>query len=224
VKTRSTLFAFALLSCGIASAQTFNPARTYVVGAKDEYVLKVNASTSAGDLTLNINSSQTVKKVYDNGDADIESSISKLTVNFGGNEITPPNTQAPTSTKFDKYGMPLTAATGRTMAFTRYGTYFGDKELKVGESYSYDQPDKEHPKNHTKGTVKLLSLDGGKAKLSLTVDAYSESADKPMHLDGNVTLDASNGKLLHFDGKAKDIPGMGQGPAISSADFTMDHK
>jgi hypothetical protein len=226
MKIRSILFAALFATAALASAQTFKPERKYVEGDKDTYTMKVNATTQMGDVQLSMDMYQTVKKLYENGDADIESNVSNLTLNVGGNEMHPPTgQQKPTVTRFTKFGQPVeTAATPRNgMNFSRFGSYFGDKELKVGDVVTFDQKDEKNPKNHSAGTVKLLSIENDKAKLSLTVDNFIEGTEKPMHIDGTVTVSATNGKLLRFEGKAKDLPGAG-GMSVSAADFVMEKK
>jgi hypothetical protein len=228
MKTRSILFAIFVGAAISASAQTtFNPAHTYKEGATDAYAVKVNATTSMGAITMTMDTTQTVKKVYENGDADIESAIANMSVSMNGQEFPVPNGgKSSTTTKMNKFGLPLsTSGQSRGVNFGQFGSFVGDKELKVGETFTFDNPNPQNPKNHTKGTIKLLSINDGKAKFTMSIDVITEGAEKPMHLDGNMTADAANGKMLHFDGKVKDLPAQGgQGPAVSAADFTMDHK
>lgn len=226
MRIRSIFLAVLLAGAAVAGAQdTFKPGRTYKVGESDTYTLKMTMSTQMGDISINGESTQTVKKVYDNGDADIEVKADKMVVNVGGNEMTPPS-QPATMMKVNKFGVPLSVSGGegkRNMNFSRFLSYYGDKELKVGETFAFDVPDKEKPKNHSKGSVKLASLENGKATLDISVDNFTEGSDEPMHVEGTAVVDASSGKMLKFHGTAKGIPS-GQGMTISSAEFTMEHK
>jgi hypothetical protein len=226
MKIRTVLFAALVSAACVASTQTFNPERKYVEGDKDAYSMKVKATTQMGEMQITMDMDQIVKKVYPNGDADIDSGIANITVNLGGTEMHPPTKeQNRSTTRFSKFGMPVgeTAKTQSGMNFGRFGTYFGDKELKLGETYTLEQTDEKNPKNHSKGTVKLVSLDGGNAKIAISVDNYIDGSPKPMHLDGTATLKASTGKLVKFEGKATDIAGA-PGMSVSTASFVMEHK
>ena len=76
----------------------------------------------------------------------------------------------------------------------------------------------------SKDYLRRMSIENGKAKLVIFVDSYKESAEKPMHLDGTVIVDVATCKMLRFEGKATDMPAMGQGMTISAAQFTIQHK
>lgn len=227
MKIRSVLFAALAGAALSASAQTtFNPAHNYKVGDTDSYSVKVNATSSMGPLVIAMDSVSTVKKVYDNGDADIETAISNMSLNMNGQDMPiPAGGKNSTTSKVNKYGLPLsTSGQTRGMNFSQFANFLGDKELKVGDTINFDNVNPQNKNVHSKGTVKLLSIDGGKAKFTISVDTYTEGVEKPMHMDGNLTADAANGKMLHFDGKVKDLPVQGQGMSVTAADFVMDHK
>jgi hypothetical protein len=225
MKIQSLLFAALVAGASIASAQTFKPEHKYVEGDKDTYAMKVNATSSMGEVQITMDMTQSVKKVYENGDADIESNMSNMVVDFPGGQMHPNQKNKPTVVRYTKFGVPVTPPEGRAAGvnFSQFGSYFGDKELKVGETYTIEQSDAKNPKNHSKGTVKLLSVENEKAKIAISVDNYIEGADKPMHVDGTVTVNASNGKLIRFEGKAKDLPGS-QAMPVTAADFVMEKK
>jgi hypothetical protein len=223
MKTRIILFALIAAAVSVTPAQTLNPARKYVEGTSDVYSMKMAINSSMGELGMTMTMTQKIVKVYENGDADIETATSDMLVNMGGQEIRPPSGK-PESTRLSKFGFPVAPKKGSGMDFSRFGTYFGEKELAVGETYTFDQVEKENPKNHAKGTAKLLSIENGKAKLAVSVDSYKDKVEKPMHLDGTVTVDAATCKMLRFEGKASDLPAMGQGMTVSSAQFTIEKK
>jgi hypothetical protein len=225
MKTRIILIALVAIAATVSPAQTLNTARKYVEGASDAYTMKMTMNSSMGEVAMSMGMLQKIVKVYDNGDADIETSTSDMVVNVGGQEIRPPSGKAE-SMRFSKYGIPLTAkkAAGGGIDFSRFGTYFGEKELAVGETYSFDQVEKDNPKNHAKGTAKLLSIENGKAKLAILVDSFKDKVEKPMHLEGTVVLDAATCKMLRFEGKATELPPMGGGMTVTSASFVIEHK
>ncbi|HVT11495.1 MAG TPA: hypothetical protein VHE55_04450 [Fimbriimonadaceae bacterium] len=207
----------------VASGQSFKPVHAYAAGDSDAYVVKVDASASTGEIGITSDTSRTVKQVYGDGDADIETKITNLKLSIGGQPLSWKDPQ-PSTSRYNRFGMPVTAE-GQSlgMSFTRFGTFFGDKELKVGETSAIEQIDEKNPNNHLKGTVKLLSLDDGRAKLEIVVDSFTEGADKPMHLEGVATVHAATCRLLSFEGTAKNLPSI-KGVAITTAKFSMEHK
>jgi hypothetical protein len=223
MKTRIILIALVAIAATVSPAQTLNTARKYVEGASDAYTMKMTMNSSMGEVGMSMGMLQKIIKVYENGDADIESSTSDMVVNVGGQEIRPPSTKAE-SMRFSKYGFPLTPKKGGGMDFSRFGSYFGEKELAIGETYTFDQVEKENPKNHAKGTAKLVSIENGKAKLAILVHSFKDKIEKPMHLEGTVIVDAATCKMLRFEGKATELPPMGGGMTVTSASFVIEHK
>ncbi len=224
MKIRSILFALALGTSALAGQDGLRVERKYVLNDSDTYVMKMQMESAMGDVDLSMNIKETVKKIYDNGDADIESAVSDMTVNVQGHEQKIPG-QKPTTTRMNKFGAPVDLKNTKGMGFMRYGSMLGDKPLKVGETVSFDQADPNDPSAHAKGTVKLESIEGGIAKLILSVDTYMPKVDKPMHLDGTSWIDTAAGKLNKFEGKATNLPAGGGAASIaSSATFSMERK
>jgi len=224
MNTRSALFVVILAIAVSVPAQTYNPERKYAAGMSDAYTMKMTMNSSMGELGVRMDMTQIVKKVYDNGDADIETTTENLTVNMAGKEIRPV-TPPPTTSRLNKYGLLVSASANKGMNFSRFGSYFGEKELKVGETYMFEQADKDNPKAHVKGTAKLLSVENGKATIAVAIDSFAANVEKPMHMEGTVVSDAATGKMLRFEAKATDLIGMGgPGMTVASAQFTIEHK
>ncbi len=224
MKIRAILLSALLGVAAIAASQTtLKVERKYVVNESDTYKTNMTMASSAGELKISFESTQAVKKVYENGDADIESAIANMVVNMAGNEFKPP-AQPPMTMRIDKFGVPTKAdKNSRRFNFARFGSYFGNSELTVGQSVAFDQIDKENPKNHVKGTAKLIGIDAGKAQISITADSFTDGAEKPTHVEGMSTIDAATGKLVRFEGKATDLPAMGApGMTISTATFVIE--
>ena len=214
-----------LISIGAAgSAQTFNPIHKYSVGDADQYTIKVDAKSSGGPLTIASQMSKIVTKTYDDGDADIETTVSNLAITLDGSPIPFPTTQKPSPTKYDKYGMPISAA-GKSLglSFLRFGTFYGDKELNLGDTYKLEQVDAKDPKNQYTGTVKLVALADGKATLAISIDGVAEGSGPGLHLEGTAIVSADSDRLISFKGTAKNVPAT-PGLVISSADFSMVKK
>jgi len=220
--TRSLVFVASLL--GAVAVQTFHPGHKFVVGDSDVYGVGVQAHTSAGEIDLSSDTTRKVVKVYDNGDADIETKVANLTVVIGGQPYPTPE-QPPNTTRVNKMGMAVSQASKSTaLNFMQFGLYFGEQDLSVGQKNTFEHSDEKDPKNHYKASVKLLSRDGDKAKISVVVDSFTSHQDTPMHLEGTATVDAATNRLISFTGTAKNLPPMGGGVTVSSADFSMERK
>src|SRR2546429_185820 len=109
MKAKLVLFTTLLAAGAMAHQGTFQILHTYKEGEKDTYKMNMDVTLgSMGDATVSMTLTQTIKKVYDNGDADIESKMADMHVLLGGNEVpnagadTPPSTQ-----RFNKYGAPV---------------------------------------------------------------------------------------------------------------------
>lgn len=222
MKFRSILFALLLGSIAISQAQTFNPERKYKEGQADAYSMKINMSSSMGELGLSMKMKNTVKKVYENGDADIETAITDMVMNMAGNEMKPPAGK-PTSVKMNKFGVPVNAPKSGGMNFGQITSFIGDKEMTVGQSYPFEIAEKENPNNKMKGVAKLVSVEGGVATVFVTAEKWTDKIDKPMKFEGTSTIDTATTTLIKFEGKATDMPSMGAGaPTITSATFLME--
>jgi hypothetical protein len=225
MKIRSLLFATLLGVVAASQAQTFDPSRQYKVGMTESYSMTMNMESSMGEISMSMDMKNAIKKVYENGDADVETEVSNMTVSVGGREMNPPAGK-PTTQRMSKYGVPVGASSSRGGNFAQMGAFFGDKELKVGEIVSFENTDKENPKRHSKGTAKLVSVENGVATIAVSIDSWSEQADKPMHLEGTSQVDATSHSLIRFEGKATNMSGMGGqgGPTITSATIVVTKK
>lgn len=231
MKLRNILFALALGASAFASqGDGLRIERKYVLNDSDIYVMKMQMDSPVGPIDLSMDMKETVKKLYDNGDADIESTVSNMVVNVQGREQRPPNTQKGTTVRYTKYGTPVPGQkTGQGMNgmnFMQFGNLMGENSLKVGETRTFDQADKDNPKNHIKGTVKLDSNENGVAKLITSVDIFQNGAEKPMHVDATSWIETSIGKMKKYEGKVTNLPmGGGAGAGMpSSASFTLERK
>src|SRR5256885_714017 len=87
MKAKALIFALALSAAALAGQGTFRLTRSFKVGDTDIYKLHSTATMSVGDADISMKIDQTVKKVYDNGEADIENGMSDFQVIFNGSEI-----------------------------------------------------------------------------------------------------------------------------------------
>lgn len=221
MKLKAIFLSLVLGVTAFAGQDAFHIERKYVLNDADKFLMKMQLDSMMGQIDLTMDIKETVKKLYDNGDADIESAVSNMVVNVQG-QVQKVPAQAPTTIRYDKYGMPAAGTKdSKGMSFMRFGNVLGDKAIKVGETVTFDRADEKDPKTHAKGTVKLESLDAGVAKLIMSVDQYSSASEKPMHIDGTSWIEAT-GKLKKLEGKVTGMPAAAGG--ASSATFVLERK
>lgn len=227
MKFRTILFALVLGVAGASYAQdTLTMERHYKQGDVDNYTMTLNMNSSMGAMKISADIAQTVKKVYDNGDADVETATTNMAIDMAGRTMNPP-ASPPTTLKMNKFGAPAGKMNTKGFNPSQLANFLGEKPFKVGDTVPIDQVDKDNPKNHVKGTVKLVSIVNGQAQLETHMDFWTADAesDKPMHADGNIWVDTASHKMLKMVATMKDLPmGKGGGMTISSAEITMVRK
>ncbi len=229
MKTRFLLAAAAIVCAALAAQDTLKLERKYVVGEKDSYKYKLSLETGQGSVDVAMTQAQAVVKVYDNGDADIESSTSGLSVKFNGQDVpvpAPPNQKD--TRRYTKQGVPVSLTQGGRggmqggMAFAQFLNVLADKPLTVGQTVpvEYTLPDE---KTTVSGTVKLESLANGVAKLLSHMNVTMPQSTKPVKLVITSFVDAASSKLSKAEGTATDLPE--QGPMSPKAvQFTIERQ
>lgn len=219
------ILGFTLLACSVAFGQEFNPEHKYAAGSSTAYSLKLNATTSVGDVLLQMDTKETIKKVYPDGNADIETVATKVSISLSGGETRPGSKPDPNTSLVDRYGRTISfSQKGRSMMVRRIANFYGDKPLKVGETQTVDEAEKDNPKSHVLGTVKLVTLTSSRAELFISVDSFSDEVPKPAHVEGTATVDAKTGRLIRFEGKATNLHDQGSNVTVPSATFTLEKK
>lgn len=226
MKTTSLLLGLLLCSGAFAGQEEIKLIRTYKLGEIDKYSMTLDMTSQMGQISVKTSMSQKVVKVYDNGDADIETTVTAMSVNAMGNEMNPP-APAPTTSRFNRYGVDISKSKSSRnrmgMDFMKYATMVTEKGLKVGETVPVDYKDPDNPKNTTKGTVKADSLTEGIVKLLINLDVTNEQTgpDKPMHIVMTTYANVSNGKATKVDGVITNLPTGPNGPQIDKATLTL---
>lgn len=207
--------------------------RKYKEGDKDTYKLAVTATMAIGAADINMLMNQTVKKVYENGDADIETQIAEMRMSFGGNEMPMPNQDMPAmSQKFDKFGRPVgqpqTSGGGagagmmNQMSFMKFAGFTGDKPMKVGTEVKVDAKD-EKDGSHTTGTVILEKIEEGVAFINANLAVKNkQTGDTPMKIVMKSQVIVESGKLSKVDGDITNLPANEQGMTVDSVKLSME--
>jgi hypothetical protein len=223
----AVLTTFALTSIALGQ-DVFSPQRNYIAGEKDNYALSMKMVTGAYDVSIIGKLVYTTKKVFDNGDADIESLASDVTVTVMGQESKQPASE-PRLSRYNKFGAPLNTGgdpTKRQPAFMGFLTYRPSVPMKVGEPVKVDEALGDAAKTTVKGSAKLESVVDGVAKISSSLDVGQKDLKKPMHIDSVSYLDVKSSKLNRAESKltnvdAKELQGI---PGVNSITVVIERE
>jgi len=206
---------FCAMALAANALQEVKIVRTYKVGEADKYLMTMDMTSAMGAITIKVASTQKVAKVYDNGDADVETTVNSLTVNAMGNEMNPP-IPAVTTQKFNKYGMQVGKSVSSDrggMDFLRYLNVIGDRALKVGETIPIDYKNPDDAKDTAKGNVKIESLTDSVLKMVAYLDITNKQTEggKPMNVALTSWIDVRDGKPEKVEGVVTNLPANAQG-------------
>jgi len=230
MKFKSSLAFLIVAGAAVAAApQGIQFGRTYAVGDVDSYHMKMNIEGALA-LEMNMDVAQKVVKVYDNGDADVEATVSGGKMTMAGNNVPIPATK-PTTSRIDKYGGFVSGgAQGRSamsMDFSKFARKLPKEGLTPGQTINVEEVGTEGDKVKVKGTYKLESVEEGVAKLHSILDISSEKITTPMHMDVTTFIETAGNKLKRMEGKMTNLsgmPGMPPGMQIDSVSITMERK
>lgn len=233
MKTRALILLGCVAAAAFAAQDPVSLVRNYKEGDKDTYKLAVTATMAIGSADINMTMLQTVKKVYENGDADIETLVNDMKMSFGGNEIPMPETTTnpAQSQRVDKFGRPVAsnkpseAAGGNRMmeqmSFLRYAGFVGDKPIPVGSSIDVDSKD-EKAGTHTWGKITLVKVESGIATVSSDLKTTNkQTGPKPMSMKFTSTVEMTSGKIEKVSGDITDLPSNDQGMTVDSVKVEM---
>ncbi|HMS53878.1 MAG TPA: hypothetical protein PKA27_00630 [Fimbriimonadaceae bacterium] len=231
MKIKSILLGVALFAVAGAAQSPVSMERKYKVGETDEYKMKVDVSMSMGAVEVSMGMTQVVKKVYDNGDADIETTLKDMKIMFGGQEIPSPGDTAPpvVMERYNKQGVQVgksssAGGAGNPMAqmmnFSKFSSFIPVGGLEVGKSYPVDTKD-DKGKQEAKGTIKVESIAEGVAKFLADLDVTVEGSDKPLKVKTTSMVDVSSSKPNKVEGVVTNLPSQ-DGMEIESVKFVME--
>jgi hypothetical protein len=230
MRVRSSLAFVIVAALASAAPQALQFARTYVVGDSDTYHMQMKMEGQMA-MEMNMDLTQKVTKIYDNGDADIESTMSGGKMAMMGRDLPIPAQKA-TTARMSKYGSMVSGGpAGRSamgMDFAKYARTLPKEGMTVGQTVNIDEAGSEGEKVHIKGTTKLESIDEGVAKLHTVLDISSDKvAGAPMHMDALTFVETANSKMKRMEGKVTNLAGAAGTPAgmkIESVTIKMERK
>jgi hypothetical protein len=226
MKTKTVgFFAAIAMVAAFATQDSISFERKYKEGDKDKYNVSMNVNGDMGEVQITMAIAQTVKKVYPDGGADIESQSSDMKIKFNGQEMNAGNRPMPAITeRFDKYGIPSgksSGGNGANMNFLRFASALPSQGIKVGQTIAIDRKDPENPKNTVKGTMTLDSIANGIAKLIVNCDVTSDATTTPMKIALTSNVEVSNSKPKRVEGTISNLPAQ-QGMNIKAIQFVME--
>lgn len=221
----SALKIAALLLLG-ASQDSFSPARNYQLGEKDVYGLSMRFDAGQYMMSMTGQLFYEVKKLHDNGDADIQSYAGEMILNALGNEVKQPAGEIRIS-RYNKFGAPVQvdAPKGQKQPiFMRFLTYRPSQSLKVGETIKIEETLADAAKTQIKGSAKLESMGDGTAKVVSNLEVAEGSNQKPTKIASVTYFDTKSSKLNRLEAKVTDVdPKEMQGlPPITSITIVME--
>lgn len=221
----------ALVAVAFASQDPLTLARAYKEGEKDAYQMQITANLAIGTAEMSMNLTQTVKKVYENGDADIESLVSDMRLLFGGNEMpTGQNAPAPAQLqRFDKYGrlVPSEGASDQNrgmmaqMSFLRYAMFTTDKPMTPGTTVEVDEKD-EKAGTRAWGKITLERVEDGVATILSDLQMTTkQTGEKPIAMKFKSQVETASSKLRKVTGDVTNLPANEQGMQIDSIQINV---
>src|SRR2546423_9013029 len=226
MKAKALIFALALSAAALAGQGTFRLTRSFKVGDTDMYKLHSTATMSMGDADISMKIDQTVKKVYDNGEADIESGMSDVHVMFNGSEVPAPISTEKQTVHVDKKGMPTSLGKGAMgrLQFVRFASAFFDRDLKVGDMVPIDLADPANPKSKVTGTCQVMSFANGEAKIvaDLKITDPDNATPANLHLVSFFDVAASKPNRVEGDVTNMNVQPDESAPPITAMKFVME--
>lgn len=207
---------------------SFNPARTYTMGEKDVYGLSMRMVAEKYDATIVGKLSYEVKKVYQNGDADMETKSYDLLFTIMGQDYKQPE-GTPRLLRYDKFGAAIeknVPKDQRQPIFMSYLTYRTPASMKPGETVKIAEKREDEEKTEVKGTSKLESLADGIAKVVSNLDISNAKQKKPTHIESIGYYDAKTSKLNRVECRLTnldpgELPGM---PPLQSITVVIERE
>lgn len=176
-------------------------ARKYAVGDIDRYDVVVKADTSHGELLQTSRLIQKVVKVYENGEADVESSTSDVKASLGGISAMIGDGKISAATaRFNKYGVPVVnAETGASTIYASQYALLGIESVKdivKGKEFPIDE---KKTGGNIKGMSKIVSVEGSTVNVLSNLTVTATAGQEPMKLRATSVLDYSNSRILKFE-------------------------
>jgi hypothetical protein len=213
MKTRALFLGVVLAATCFASQDAIKIERNFKEGEKDTFKMNASASTGLGTFEIAATVEEHVRKVFENGEAEIESSVHEWKIMVNGMELPEgagPGKPENSTRRVTKTGVPV-GSQGRTgimsLDFTSHLNKILGSELEVGKTYTVDQKSATDPASRVEGTAKVDSVVDGVAKLTANLRVFSkEGGAKPTRVEMVQLLDVSSSKSNRLQATIRDMP------------------
>ncbi|MFY9232940.1 MAG: hypothetical protein WAO58_00595 [Fimbriimonadaceae bacterium] len=228
MKARFLLIPVMLAAYATAGQDSIKIIRTFKEGEKDVYDLTMKMASQMGAVDLTMTTTQTVKKIYPNGDADIENATGAGKINIMGQARDIPAGKS-TTMRMNKFGAPVDApkasgGQGMNLDFINHVRGFGDYDLKLNVPVTIDFTDPKDAKSKVKGTVMLIALSEKTATVKADLSVWNAMGG-PIKMIATSVIDRASGKGEKVEVKAEKLPAeMTGGFPIESMELTLVRK
>jgi hypothetical protein len=210
MKAKAIFLGVLVAAAAFAAQDTVQFKRNYVVGDQDRYRMKMVGDSQFGSFEISMLMSQTVKLLHDNGDADVETSMTEFKIMAMGQEMSPPGmpptTQRITPSGEVKGGAPSGA---NPMALMRFAMVPVGTPMKVGETVPVNHND-EKAGEKIVGSYKVESVTEGIAKVVTNLEVtMAEAGEEPMKMSFTTLVEVKTSKMNQVSGSIKNLPAGG---------------
>lgn len=177
-------------------------ARKFVPGEVDRYALTMTLQGTV-EFIASARLSQTVKKVWDNGDADVETRVDDLKMTMMGDVMKTPK-QKPVTVRTSPLGVPAEAKASagvQGIDMLRYVLVAPAGKLELDKPVPFTTDEK----SLATGTVKLEKIENGVADLRYDL-AVDVKAPAKIALRALRRVEIATGKTVRADGEMTNLP------------------
>lgn len=198
--------------------------KLFKVGDKERHATKMSMSMPFGEIDVHLKTEQRVLRLFENGDAELESELLEIRFLVNGEPSSVPGGAANRKTQFrvDRTGMPVHAAveSGFGFNFLQFAGLLGNRPLELGKKTLVEWKDSTDPKRRASGSITLESIVEGVASLISNWEIFTPAGEKPLKIDMTSQVEIGTGKLQKASGSITGaVP---KGSEVTAIQFSME--
>jgi hypothetical protein len=200
-------FVALLLAFAACAADTVKFVREYTEGQVDKFNVTIAMVFPTATWTFKALDTLTVKKVYPDGEVDIETAATDMKADVPGQDVPTPDQKS--TRRFGKDGMPAgdLAAGGPQFDYARTEALLFGRDLTVGNDVAIEWTAPKDAKSKIKGTFNVQSVKDGLATVVSKLQIWnSGTGDKPMQATFTTLIEVVTSKIQKVDGVVTDLP------------------
>lgn len=191
--------------------------RVYQVGETDRFSVTVQIETGAGSVDMTMRQVQVVKRLLDDGQAEVESRTDGLEAKMNGEKIPieGASQMPPVNLVIDRWGWQLRVpavgrGSGASVAFLRYALVLPRGRLEVGRSVPVEA---DLPiGSRVSGSARLVSVENGVARIIQSLEIVSRGQSGPQTLTMTTWVETKTSRIVRVEGQASAPPTAGDDP------------